>query len=112
MSQSSALPASVQQLIGDVSSALTHRPKLARMFARCFPNTFQTTIARAPDGMAFVITGDIPAMWLRDSAAQVRPYLALAARDAQMADLLAGIPTPTPSTRRPTVVAIRPTRPR
>jgi meiotically up-regulated gene 157 (Mug157) protein len=38
-----------------------------------------------------VITGDIPAMWLRDSAAQVRPYLALAPADAEIADLLEGV---------------------
>jgi uncharacterized protein len=85
------LPSSMQQLIAEVDRALAKRPKLARMFARCFPNTLQTTITRLPDGTTFVITGDIPAMWLRDSAAQVRPYLALAAADADMADLLDGV---------------------
>ncbi|HEX8554012.1 MAG TPA: glycoside hydrolase family 125 protein, partial [Sphingomonas sp.] len=51
--------------------------RLAEMFARCYPNTLDTTvnpgeIGGRPD--TFVITGDIPAMWLRDSAAQVTPY--------------------------------------
>ena len=91
MSETAALPDSMQDLIAEVSGALAHRPKLARMFARCFPNTLQTTITRLSDGTTFVITGDIPAMWLRDSAAQVRPYLALAAADAQIADLLEGV---------------------
>jgi uncharacterized protein len=86
-----ALPDSMQQLIAEVSSALAQRPKLARMFARCFPNTFQTTLTRLADDTTFVITGDIPAMWLRDSAAQVRPYLALAPADAEIADLLEGV---------------------
>src|SRR5262245_7674076 len=91
MTIEAALPHSMQQLIAEVSHALAHRPKLARMFARCFPNTLQTTITRLLDGTTFVITGDIPAMWLRDSAAQVRPYLALAPADAEIADLLEGV---------------------
>ena len=91
MSSEAPLPDSMQRLIAKVSRALPHRPKLARMFARCFPNTLQTTITRLADGTTFVITGDIPAMWLRDSAAQVRPYLALAPADAQIADLLEGV---------------------
>lgn len=45
---------------------------------------------RMPDGTVFVVTGDIPAMWLRDSTAQCRPLLA-AARDAQIAELLIGV---------------------
>src|SRR5262245_36692600 len=91
MTIEAALPHSMQQLIDEVSRALAHRPKLARMFGRCFPNTLQTTITHRPDGTTFVITGDIPAMWLRDSAAQVRPYLALAPADAEIADLLEGV---------------------
>src|SRR5512134_2601839 len=91
MSTEASLPHSMQQLIAEVARALGRRPKLARMFARCFPNTFQTTLTRLADGTTFVITGDIPAMWLRDSAAQVRPYLALAPADAQIAGLLEGV---------------------
>ena len=50
------------------------------MFENCYPNTLDTTVQMGvldgkPD--AFVITGDIPCLWLRDSAAQVRPYLHL-----------------------------------
>lgn len=43
------------------------------------------------DGTTHVITGDIPAMWLRDSVAQVRPYLVAAAEDQEISDLLAGL---------------------
>ena len=45
---------------------------LAPLAARCFLNTMETTVKQLEDGSYFVITGDIPAMWLRDSAAQDR----------------------------------------
>ena len=48
--------------------------KLRWMFENCFPNTLDTTVRyKMKDGRAdtFVITGDIDAMWLRDSSAQV-----------------------------------------
>jgi uncharacterized protein len=48
-------------------------------------------ITRRPDGSVFVITGDIPAMWLRDSAAQVRPLLALSRSVPGVVDLVAGV---------------------
>lgn len=91
MSQPGELPASIVALIDRVAVRLPHRPKIARQFAHCFPNTYATTIRRMDDGSTFVITGDIPAMWLRDSAAQVRPYLIPAATDPDLADLLAGV---------------------
>ena len=53
-------------------------PKLFWMFQNCFPNTLDTTVFysnESGDDDTFVITGDIEAMWLRDSAAQVWPYL-------------------------------------
>jgi meiotically up-regulated gene 157 (Mug157) protein len=61
------------------------------MFRACFRNALETTVRGLPDGTAFVLTGDIPAMWLRDSAAQVRPYLAVAAADPRIADLLEAV---------------------
>jgi uncharacterized protein len=69
-------------------------PKLAWMFENCFPNTLDTTVEfniknGKPD--TFVITGDIHAMWLRDSSAQVWPYLPLANEDEKLKQLLAGV---------------------
>jgi meiotically up-regulated gene 157 (Mug157) protein len=86
-----AIPESMQQLIDQVTSQLSARPKLAALFRNCFPNTLTTTMRPHADGTTFVITGDIPAMWLRDSAAQVRPYLILAESDPHIADLISGV---------------------
>jgi meiotically up-regulated gene 157 (Mug157) protein len=88
---STPLPEAFRHLNELVAARLPERPKLAAMFARCFANTYETTLRPQPDGTTFVITGDIPAMWLRDSACQLRPYLALAAHDAALADMIAGV---------------------
>ena len=76
----------VSGLIGD--------PELAWLFGNCYPNTLDTTadvgvIDGKPD--TFVITGDIPCLWLRDSSAQVQPYLALARNDPALRTLLRGL---------------------
>jgi meiotically up-regulated gene 157 (Mug157) protein len=69
-------------------------PALAALFVNCFPNTLDTTVVPGqfegkPD--TAVLTGDIAAMWLRDSSAQVWPYLPLAAKDASLRQLLEGV---------------------
>lgn len=66
------------------------------MFVNCFPNTLDTTVhfdEKDTDGLpdTFVYTGDIPAMWLRDSGAQVFPYVKLAKNDAHLRKMLAGV---------------------
>ena len=53
--------------------------KAAKLFRNCYPNTLATTTNPGEDGRYFVFTGDIPAMWLRDSTAQVTHYLPLTA---------------------------------
>ena len=69
-------------------------PELAWLFENCFPNTLDTTvdfemIDGKPD--TYVITGDIDAMWLRDSSAQVWPYLPLIKNDKHLQQLIAGV---------------------
>ena len=69
-------------------------PELRLMFGNCLPNTLDTTVFPGtfeghPD--TFVITGDIDAMWLRDSSAQVWPYLPFAREDKQLASLIEGV---------------------
>ncbi len=69
--------------IQEVKKLLKDSPKLCWMFENCFPNTLETTARyRKVDGDddTFVYTGDIPAMWLRDSGAQVLPYIRTEAR--------------------------------
>ena len=66
-------------------------PPWPRWPSPAFSSTVQTTMERLPDGAAFVITGDIPAMWLRDSSAQVKNYLPFAAEDETVRDLLRGV---------------------
>jgi uncharacterized protein len=69
-------------------------PEMRLMFGNCLPNTLDTTVFPGsydghPD--TFVITGDIDAMWLRDSSAQVWPYLPFAREDKQLASLIEGV---------------------
>ncbi|RZU42905.1 glycoside hydrolase family 125 protein [Edaphobacter modestus] len=69
-------------------------PVLASLFVSCFPNTLDTTVEPGmfegkPD--TAVLTGDIAAMWLRDSSAQVWPYLPLAKEDRRLRNLLEGV---------------------
>ncbi|WP_340016998.1 glycoside hydrolase family 125 protein [Paenibacillus sp. FSL K6-1318] len=82
---------SIYDMIDKVNKRMPDHPELNQMFKNCFTNTMLTTIQRKEDGTTFVITGDIPAMWLRDSAAQVRPYLVLASEDEDIADMIAGL---------------------
>ena len=68
--------------------------ELAWLFENCYPNTLDTTvdfemINGKPD--TYVITGDIDAMWLRDSTAQITPYLPFTKTDEPLALLVEGV---------------------
>jgi len=83
----------VEETIKEVKSYLGDT-ELAWLFENCFPNTLDTTVNFSekegrPD--TFVITGDIHAMWLRDSTAQVWPYISLTSSDGKLKDLIAGV---------------------
>ena len=85
--------AAVERTIARVQSTIGNK-ELAWMFGNCFPNTLDTTVDfevvnGRPD--TYVITGDIDAMWLRDSSAQVWPYLPLMPEDPQLQQLIAGV---------------------
>ncbi len=84
-------PAVELQTIAKAASEY-HNPnaRLQTMFRAALLNTSQKATVAA-DGTAYVKTGDIPAEWLRDASAQVRPYLFFAKSDMQVATLLRGI---------------------
>ncbi len=86
---SEAVDEEIRRVQGDIGSR-----DLAWIFGNCYPNTLDTTVQFAmidgrPD--TFVITGDIDAMWLRDSSAQVWPYLPLVTQDPKLKELIAGV---------------------
>ena len=75
--------------IEQVKPALEAKPGLWEMFRQCFMNTIETTVQQSC-GDTFVITGDIPAMWLRDSTAQVLHYLRFADQK-EVAEMIEGL---------------------
>jgi hypothetical protein len=87
--QSSSVEAAIAEF-----SAKVKNQELAWLFHNCFPNTLDTTVFHevkngVPD--TYVITGDIDAMWLRDSSAQVWPYLQFVKKDPALKALVAGV---------------------
>jgi meiotically up-regulated gene 157 (Mug157) protein len=83
----------IENEISRIKSQLTN-PKLKWMFENCFPNTLDTTVKYSTiDGEddTFVYTGDIHAMWLRDSGAQVWPYVQFANSDEHLKRMIKGV---------------------
>src|SRR5687768_11466527 len=84
---------SVEKAIATFKAGVKNK-ELGWLFENCFPNTLDTTVFHevkngVPD--TYVITGDIDAMWLRDSSAQVWPYLQFMKQDKPLQDLVAGV---------------------
>lgn len=84
----------VERTIREASRSIAN-VDLAWLFSNCLPNTLDTTVTLGVDARgrpdSFVITGDIAAMWLRDSTNQVWPYLSLLGDDEGLADLFRGL---------------------
>jgi meiotically up-regulated gene 157 (Mug157) protein len=92
-SQRAFVSAAVEDAIVNVKRKIRN-PQLAALFENCYPNTLDTTVRLSvrngkPD--SFIITGDIAAMWLRDSTAQVMPYMHLAPKDKNLQLLFSGL---------------------
>ena len=85
----------VEAEIARVKGVLTNA-RLAWMFENCFPNTLDTTVRWTREDEqgrddTVIYTGDIHAMWLRDSGAQVWPYVQLAPKDEKLRRMIAGV---------------------
>ena len=86
------IPPILVEKAGELEAAVREKfPALAPLARQCFLNTIETTVTQLEDGSYFVITGDIPAMWLRDSAAQLRPYVKYAKEDSCLRDILRSV---------------------
>ena len=83
----------VEKLIQEFQANVGDK-ELGWLFNNCFPNTLDTTIydeSTQEQKLTYVITGDIDAMWLRDSSAQVWPYLPFMHQDRKLQDLILGL---------------------
>ena len=87
--QSPAIESAISEFQKNVAD-----PKLKWLFGNTFPNTLDTTVTTETVNnrpSTYVITGDIDAMWLRDSSAQVWPYLPFMKSDPKLQSLVAGV---------------------
>ncbi len=69
----------------------SYSEKMAQMYKKCYLSTVETASEYLDDGSVFICTGDIPAMWLRDSTAQVSHYIPVAVYDKETADYIKGV---------------------
>ncbi|CYV87097.1 glycoside hydrolase family 125 protein [Streptococcus suis] len=81
----------IEKWLTDIQKKTADHPSWGSVFERCYTDTLDRTISQLEDGTTFVLTGDIPAMWLRDSTAQVKPYLALAGKDETLRQMIVGL---------------------
>ena len=82
---------SIERILESVKEKLKNEPRLYTIFKNCYTDTLDKTVKKMEDGTMYVVTGDIPAMWLRDSSAQLRPYLIAAKDDPAVGDILTGL---------------------
>lgn len=80
-----SLATRIEERLHPVMKILEPIQGLSDMFARCFLSTLESTARQSESGGTYVITGDIEAMWLRDSTEQVLHYLRFAADDPELA---------------------------
>ncbi|KAJ2006332.1 hypothetical protein GGI04_001907 [Coemansia thaxteri] len=84
----------VERIIRNANSVITD-PDWRQLFANIFPNTLDTTVAwhdsNDTEPYTFLVTGDITAQWIRDSANQVLPYIPYTDRDNDLARLVLGL---------------------
>lgn len=85
------LPKSIESFMDKINKSAEEHPDWLKIFNGSFLDTLQNTVKILDDGTTYVLTGDIPAMWLRDSTAQIRPYLFLANESEEIRKLIKGL---------------------
>lgn len=86
------IPECVNKRMDDYCKKIeAYSPKLASLYRNCYPNTLETATEFLDDGTVFVLTGDIPAMWLRDSTAEVSHYIPLAKENEEIRKIIKGV---------------------
>lgn len=79
----------IKDIAIDISNNIENK-KLKNIFYNCFIDTIETTVI-FDDNDTFVITGDIPAMWLRDSTSQIEHYLPFVNKYPELKDVFIGL---------------------
>lgn len=79
----------IKELLEQADTVLKDE-KLREMFKRCFLSTLETSVKREGD-KTYIITGDINAMWLRDSSCQVNHYLKYIHNDSELQSIIKGL---------------------
>lgn len=82
---------SLEELKATMEDRLRDHRDVLSIFSRAFFNTLETTTKSLSDGSTYVFTGDIPAMWLRDSSAQLHPYIRSASHLEDVAQVIKGL---------------------
>ncbi|WP_435890174.1 glycoside hydrolase family 125 protein [Companilactobacillus muriivasis] len=82
----------IKQFMSEVTEkAGVEHADWAKVFNVTYANTLETTVKKIADDDNFILTGDIPAMWQRDSTCQVRPYLVMAQQIPEVSDFIRGV---------------------
>ena len=82
---------SIDETIRRVAKSFPEDSRIPQIFQTCISDTLQKTIKIMDDGRVFVVTGDIPAMWLRDSSCQLHLFLRFAKDEPQIREIIRGL---------------------
>ena len=83
------IPKIITEHIAQYCDKLNTYPRIRSMYEACYLSTLKTALELCEDNTYFVLTGDIPAMWLRDSAAQITHYVPLS-HDGEVSKIIEG----------------------
>ena len=90
-SKTSEIKDLIRKIGADLSNKIDNI-KLKKIFYNCFINTMETTVEYNEENIdTFIITGDIPAMWIRDSTSQIEHYLPFINEDEDLKKLFIGL---------------------